>query len=118
MRRFDWRGNVAGFGLGETEIVSLLTTWNYRNSPPLTEQELLQCVRSALVNGTPRPPKEDRPGMKDLRPSEYRDDSGAHCAPHRPKRTNGRKSHISELRQPSWRAATTQSSLQLKARWC
>ncbi len=75
---FRLAGHVRGFDLGETEIVSLLTTWNYRNNPPLTEQELLQCVRSALVNGTPRAPKEDRPGMKDLRAAEYRDEPETH----------------------------------------
>jgi hypothetical protein len=75
---FRLAGNVAGFGLGETEITSLLTTWNYRNNPPLTDTELAQCIKSALVNGTPRAPKEDRPGMKDLRRPEYRDEPETH----------------------------------------
>ncbi len=75
---FRLAGHVASFGtngssLGESDIITLLAGWNLRNSPPLEESELRQCVASALANGTPRPPK----GMSDLRPAEYRDTPAA-----------------------------------------
>jgi RecA-family ATPase len=60
---FRLAGHVAalddnGQRLSEGEIVALLSTWNLRNSPPLSDAELLTCIRSALVNGTARPAKE------------------------------------------------------------
>ncbi|MBI4581626.1 MAG: DUF3987 domain-containing protein, partial [Planctomycetes bacterium] len=44
----------AGERLTEGQIVDLLRPWNRRNSPPLCETELVQAVRSAMTNGTPR----------------------------------------------------------------
>jgi hypothetical protein len=60
---FRLAGHVAalrdnGCRLDEGEIVALLATWNLRNSPPLSDGELRQCVASALVNGKPRDAKE------------------------------------------------------------
>lgn len=75
---FRLAGHVAsittnGRALGESEIISLLDPWNRRNTPPLPDSELRQCVASALTNGTPRPAKEQRQGMADLRPPELRE---------------------------------------------
>ena len=60
---FRLAGNVAalsdnGNRLSEGEIIGLLTTWNQRNRPPLSDLEVCRCVASALKNGQPRPPKE------------------------------------------------------------
>ncbi len=49
--------DVAGSRLTEGEVFDVLRSWNQRNSPPLDEAELRQCVSSSLTNGTPRPPK-------------------------------------------------------------
>ncbi len=60
---FRLAGSVAaiegehGERLGEGEIFTLLSGWNLRNSPPLHDGELRQCVQSALVNGTARAAK-------------------------------------------------------------
>lgn len=60
---FNLAGNVYaiddnGTRLSEATILELLATWNERNHPPLSVEELRQCVASALVNGTPREAKE------------------------------------------------------------
>ena len=55
---FRLAGHVAAFGIEEPEVLELLETWNLRNSPPLSDDELRQCVASALRNGKPREAKE------------------------------------------------------------
>lgn len=60
---FNLAGNVYaiddhGKRLSEADILPLMLTWNERNHPPLSGEELQQCVTSALRNGTPREPKE------------------------------------------------------------
>jgi hypothetical protein len=59
---FRLAGHVASFGLGESEVFALLATWNLRNNPPLSDNELRACVASAFRNGTPRPAKETSDG--------------------------------------------------------
>lgn len=51
---FDERGDR----LNESDIFDIISRWNQRNNPPLSDSELRQCVRSALINGTARPVKE------------------------------------------------------------
>lgn len=43
--------------LGKDEILALLSNWNSRCSPPLSDSELQACVHSGMNNGTPRAPK-------------------------------------------------------------
>jgi hypothetical protein len=64
-RAFNLAGHVASFDengdrLSESEIYTLLAPWNLRNSPPLDDRELRECVASSLKNGKPRPAKESR----------------------------------------------------------
>lgn len=51
----------SGARLGDGQVVDLLRTWNYRNTPALSEAELMQCVDSAKANGTVREDKVVRP---------------------------------------------------------
>jgi len=46
-----------GNRLLESQILDIVRQWNQRNSLPLSDWELQQCVASALSNGTPRPDK-------------------------------------------------------------
>lgn len=60
---FRLAGHVAAFDehgerLSEPDIFDVISRWNSRNNPPLSDSELWQCVKSALVNGTARPAKE------------------------------------------------------------
>jgi putative DNA primase/helicase len=61
---FNLAGHLAAFRDGATtlkeeEIVEMLRTrWNSRNTPPLDDTEIVACVHSAMVNGTPR---QDKP---------------------------------------------------------
>lgn len=60
---FRLAGHVAAFEergerLSEPDIFEVVNRWNQRNNPPLSDIELWQCVKSALVNGTARPVKE------------------------------------------------------------
>jgi len=60
---FSIAGHIAaivddhGNRLPEPLIIDVLQPWNQRNIPPLSDQELQQCVSSALKNGTPRADK-------------------------------------------------------------
>lgn len=58
---FNLAGNLLAFGLGEGEVVALLTGFNLLLNPPLPERTVLEKVRSAMHNGTPRQPKPNRP---------------------------------------------------------
>lgn len=60
---FSLAGHLAAFTehgnrLTEQEIIELVRGWNDRNNPPLPDSEIIQCVKSALTNGTKRPDKE------------------------------------------------------------
>ena len=63
---FKLSGHVAAFvgedgeRLSESDIVGVMQTWNLRNEPPLSHQELQTCVASAMRNGSERPAKEVR----------------------------------------------------------
>ena len=37
-------------------MIDLLRPWNHRNTPPLSDRELADVVRSGMTNGTPRQP--------------------------------------------------------------
>jgi hypothetical protein len=47
-----------GDRLSEPDIFEVVSTWNRRNDPPLSDSELWGCVKSGMTNGTPRPAKE------------------------------------------------------------
>lgn len=65
---FSLAGHLAAFEdesgkrLGEEEVLELVSMWNARCDPPLSDSELRKAVGSALHNGTPRSPK--KPGKK------------------------------------------------------
>lgn len=77
---FNLAGNVAaladgGDRLSEREIFELLRPWNLRNNPPLNEDELQTCVRSAIENGTPRDDKPAEAPRGDGGANPYRRES-------------------------------------------
>jgi hypothetical protein len=56
---------AAGEKLAEVDVVEIVAGWNAFNSPPLPEHEIQTVVRSAMKNGTPRPPKIVTPWQPD-----------------------------------------------------
>ncbi len=42
---------VKDFGLNDDQALSILREWNYKNSPPLSEEELLNCLKNGIAYG-------------------------------------------------------------------
>ena len=47
----------SGERLSDADVFDLLTDWNQRNSPPLSDSELQRTIRNGRDRGTPPPPK-------------------------------------------------------------
>ncbi|MBI1852640.1 MAG: DUF3987 domain-containing protein [Planctomycetes bacterium] len=79
---FSLAGHLAAFELkgtgeklSESEVLTLLQSWNLRNRPPLGTQALQQAVHSAMVSGTPR-----RPHVVDERRFKSKNDERANAS--------------------------------------
>ena len=57
---FNLAGHLWAFNIDISDVSSIMSDWNNKNTPPLDNKELADVIKSARDNGTPRAPKPDR----------------------------------------------------------